>query len=231
MRKHRLPNRYRKYKVLRIFGALVLCIFSWRGFVREYAGATILYQQDYGMVLVLRRFDPAWLTNSVRGLDDLMQKCADALLTNEAVRLSPQLQDEIGTACSQAAGGILVRNPGFSRAHAVGLIAAPGVVSGQAYALAAEAAPFEPWPLRVRLLSAERALVKHSGALSADLMVPVFGDVARAMQSDWGRELVAGLYIRRTGLRALIEAAAKTRSEGEQRDFLRATRDLAAQIG
>ncbi len=214
-----------------IFSTLILCILSLGGFGREYAAATMLRGGDYQTVLSLRRFDSSWLTYSVRGLDELMQKCADALLTNEAVRLSPQLQQEIGDSCGTAAKAILAKNPGFARAHAVGLIAALGVLTAQAYDLAAAAAPFEPWALSVRLLASERALVVHPEALPADLVAPVSGDVARALQSDWGRKLVAGLYVRQRGLRGLIEAAAKTRTNEEQRAFLKATQDLAARNG
>lgn len=222
---------YNKTNVLAIFCSFALFAMSLDGFNREYASTTILLGQDFETILQLRKFDRGWLTYSTRGLDDLMQKCADALLTNESVRMSPQLQGDIGDSCQEAARTILVRNPGFPRALAVGLIAATGGLSPQAYGLATAAAPFEPWPLSVRLLAVERALTKDPGAVGADLVAPVSGDVARALQSDWGRKLVAGLYVRQAGLRALIEAAAKTRPPEEQRAFLSATRSLAAQNG
>ena len=114
----------------------------------------MLLGQDLEPVLQLRKFDQGWLTYSARGLDDLLKKCADALLTNESVQISSQRQGDIGATCQAAAQAILAKNPGFARARAVGLIAALGGLTAQAYDLAAAAAPFEPWALSVRLLAA-----------------------------------------------------------------------------
>ncbi len=114
----------------------------------------MLLGQDLEPVLQLRKFDQGWLTYSASGLDDLLQKCADALLTNESVRISSQLQGDIGASRQAAAQAILAKNPGFPRAHAVGLIVAPGVLTAEAYDLATAAAPFEPSALSVRLLAA-----------------------------------------------------------------------------
>lgn len=231
MQTYIISKEYRKNNVLVIICAFALFVFSLDRFIREYTASTALLGSDFENVLQLRKFDRGWLTDSTRGLNNLLNKCADAILTNEAVRISPQLQGEIGDSCRAAAQAILARNPGFSRALAVELVVAPGNLTAPAYDLAAAAAPFEPWPLSLRLLAVERALTKSPGILSADLVAPVSGDVARALQSDWGRKLVAGLYVRTSGLRGLIEAAAKTRPEDEQRDFLNATHDLAAQNG
>lgn len=234
MRAQNLHKRSNEFSMLSVFCALAVCTLSLGGFGREYVAATILNGHEYQTVLGMRLYDPRWLTYSARGLGDLMQKCADAMLTNEAVRLSPQLQQEIGNSCGTAAKAILMDSPGFARAHAVGLIAERANLAPQDYGLASASAPFEPWPLRVRLLAVERFLVMtadtNSGSLPADLVPFVSDDMVRALQTVWGRTLLAGLYVRQTGLRALIETVAKTRPDDEQRAFLNATRNAAAQM-
>ena len=225
---HKLRNGFR---VLAIAACAAVCFFAVSGFGREYTSAVMLRGQEKDIVLGMRAFDPHWLSFSVRGLNDLMKNCADLLLENEMVRLSPQLQQEIGDSCGAAAKAVLRRNPGFARALAAGLIAARADVTPEAYAVAEQAAPFEPWPLGIRLLAAERAVPKATGTLPAALVPLVSSDMGRAMQSDWGRRLLAGLYLRQTGLRSLIQAVAKSRPVEEQRAFLQATQHLAAANG
>ena len=198
-------------------------------FGREYVAATLLRGTGPETVLAMRVFDPRLVAGSVRSMDDLMKTCADLLVNTEMVRVSSQLQHDIGETCGTAARAILARNPGFARAYAAGLIAARADVTPAAYAQAAAAAPFEPWPLAMRLLSAERAMA--NGTLPADLTAPVSADMTHAVQSISGRDLLAGLYQRQTGLRDLIQTAVRARPDAEQRGFVNALRALAAADG
>lgn len=183
------------------------------------------------IVLRMREFNHDWLSFSARGLSDLMKNCADILLSNEMIRISTQLKDDLSDSCGAAAKAILARNPSFARAHAAGLIAAGAGVTSADYGLAQRAAPFEPWPLSMRLLAAERSLTVEGGALADDLVPDVSADIAGAFQSDWGRRMLAGLYMRQAGLRLLIQQVAATRPAEEQRAFLQATRQAVAQDG
>lgn len=213
------------------FSGVLVCIFSLYGFSREYRSAVMLRAQHEDVVLHMREFDAGWLTFSVGGLSDLMKKCANILLLNEVVQVSRHLKEELSDSCGIAAKAILVRNPSFARAHAVGLIAAGAAVTPVAYGLAQQAAPFEPWPLRMRLLAAERSLTVEGGALSDDLVPGVSADIAGAMQSFVGQRLLAEIYLRQVGLRPLIQQVAGTRPPEEQRAFLRTTKQMAGENG
>lgn len=208
-----------------------VAVLAVEKFNQEYSAAILTHDTDEQIVLQMRKFDARWLASSVRGTNDLMKNCADLLLSNEMVRISPQLQAEIGDSCGAAAKAVLARSPSFARAHAAGLVAARAAVTPAAYALAEEAAPFEPWPLGIRILAAERNVSKDTGALPEALAPLVASDVDRALQSNWGRRFIASLYLRQTGLRTWIQTIAQKRPPEEQRDFLQAVKSLAARNG
>lgn len=208
-----------------------LAVYAAGAFRQEYGFAVLSRDDEDSVVQAMQTYDPGWLTSSVRGTNDLMKVCADLLLSNDMVRLSTKLQDEIGGSCGTAAKAVLARSPGLARAQAVSLVAARASVTPAAYALAEEAAPFEPWPLGVRLLAAERTVSEDTGALPEALSLVVAADVDRAMQSNWGRRFLAALYLRQTGLRPWIQKIAESRPEDEQRDFLKAVQSRAASNG
>lgn len=218
-------------KLLQMAACAAVTVFAARALNQEYIAVTTFRGFGQNTALDMRTFDPRWLTASVRGTTDLMKVCADLLLSNEMVRLSPQLQGDIGDSCGNAAQAVLARSPGFARAHAVDLIAARATVTPAAYALAEQAAPFEPWPLEIRLLAAERNLSTDTGALPASLAPLVAADVDRAMQSSWGRRFLAGLYLRQAGIRDWIQKVAENRPVEEQRGFLQAVKSLAGNNG
>ncbi len=218
------------YRVLSAAGCAALALLAWSAFSREYIFAVSSQGKDDDIALEMRSIDARWLTSSVVGASDLMKICANLLISNEMARTSSQLKAEIAGSCGVAAMAILRRSPSFARAHAVGLLAA-GTVTPNAYSLAEMAAPFEPWPLAIRLLAAERAVLTDTGALPEPLAPRVAADVDRAMQSNWGRRFLAGLYVRQTGLRRWIQQIVSHRPQSEQADFLRALQSVAAANG
>ncbi|MFD1807991.1 hypothetical protein ACFSHQ_06960 [Gemmobacter lanyuensis] len=107
--------------------------------------------------------------------------------------------------CSALAKSILDRNPSSSRTLAAKLVFTDALTTAD-YAAAQQSAPYEPWPLGTRLLVLER-----NAPLSADLLPIAEADIAAAFVSSWGRELLAGIYIRKEPLRPLILKVAETR--------------------
>lgn len=202
---------------LSVFACGCLCVLSVTAFGREYALAIHPVGQSVNAASEIQQFHQGTLPFSVRGLNGLMKRCADLILADEAVRLSPALQRNVAAACSAMAAGILHRNPNFARAHAVGLLATGASMSPQAYHLAQMAAPYEPWPLTIRLFAAERATITEKSLL----LIPLFTvDVERLLETDWGRRFLAKLYQRDQGLRPLIGQIAATRTSAEQSSFL-----------
>ena len=224
----------RRFIVARLAYAIACAMvfgFAVKEFCREYMFVVLTQDSGTQAVLDMRHFDSRWLVSSLLGTNVLVRTCADLLLSNEMVILSSQLQSEIGASCGAAAQAVLVRSPTLANVRAMGLVAARDAVTPGAYASAEEAAPFEPWPLGIRLLAAERNLSKDTGTLPAALAPLVASDVDRALQSVWGRRFVAGLYLRQQGLRGWIQQLVQNRAPNEQHDFLQAVKGLAAKDG
>lgn len=172
---------------------------------REAQAARFLQAGSAQRVLAMRQYEPGWQAASTSGLKHLMRACADMLLAEEMVRLSPRLRDDIAGSCSLAADAVLQVNPSFSRALAVGLVVAEPPILAAAYAKAQAAARFEPWPLQIRVLAADRLARNQGSDLSADLIAILSQDLRHLMQLDWGQDLLRQLYAQNSPLRPLIQ--------------------------
>lgn len=216
------------FRLLLVSSCICLCVLSVVAFGREYASAIHPVGQSVNAASEIQRLDQGAAPFSVRGLNGLMKRCADLMLGDEAVRLSPALQRDAGAACSAMSAAVLHRNPDFARAHAVGLLAAGISVLPGAYHLAQVAAPYEPWPLKTRLLAAERAAKADK---NLHLVPLVSADIGRLLEMDWGRRFLATLYQRDQGLRSLIGQIAATRTPAEQSSFLHHVKQVSGSNG
>lgn len=179
------------------------------------AQVAILFQASTPQrALAMRQFNPDWQAASVSGLTQVTSTCADLLLTDEMVRLSPPLRKEITVSCRLAMQAILQTNPNFARALAVALVVGEAPLSAKAYAQAQAAARYEPWPLEVRVLAADRALRQHrlgqkDAALPENMAVLLRLDLQYMMQVDWGQAVLAQLYAQGSPLGSLIQDMAQ----------------------
>ena len=182
---------------------------------------------DSDVIESLRGIDSENLPVTAGGLSELMTKCADMILANASLRLNRDLAADVSRSCASAADAVIAENPAFARAHAAALVARADEFDADDYVAAQATAAFEPWPLGTRLLAVERRIVL-GGTLDADLDQAVRADAARAAQSHWGRQILAGVYLRRPALRDPITAAVETRPDEDKAAFLRAVRSLTA---
>jgi hypothetical protein len=192
----------------RVFILLICCVifcFSLLALSREVQTTLLLQAPDEQRLQAMRRFDPALQMASVPALTQMMTLCTDLLLVNERVRLAPQLQGDIGATCQAYGRRILRKNPGFARALAVGLLGGDPARFAADYAQAQAAAGFEPWPLQVRVLAADRVIRRSLGTLTLELQLLLTQDLARLMQMDQGQALLAQLYAQNSPLRPLIQ--------------------------
>lgn len=179
------------------------------------AQVAILFQASTPQrALAMRQFNPDWQAASVSGLTRVTSTCAELLLTDEMVRLSPPLRREIAVSCRLAMQAILQTNPSFARALAVALVVGDAPFSAKAYAQAQAAARYEPWPLEIRVLAADRALRQpgsgqKDGALPVDLAALLRRDLQYLMQVDWGQAILAQLYAQGSPLGSLIQNMAQ----------------------
>lgn len=176
---------------------------------REAQAARVLYAAAPQRALVMRQYDPGWQAASTSGLTQLMRACAESLLGEDVVRLSPRLRDEIAGSCRLAVRGVLRQNPSFARALAVDLLVAQPPVMAAAYAQAQAAAPFEPWPLQIRILAADRLARMQATEISPDFIAVLSKDLLYLIQVAWGQDLLRQLYAQDSPLRPLIQGLAQ----------------------
>ncbi|MFE3838669.1 hypothetical protein [Pseudogemmobacter sonorensis] len=204
----------------------LVLVAAGAGFLREYRAAVFLRGSYTETLLDMRQFDPESAPQTARSLRELLMHCAYVIPRNAALRLNESLQQEVSARCAAIARAVLARSPASARARAMALIATPQISAGD-YRLAQAAAPFEPWPLGTRLLAAER--LAATGADLPDALTRAIGeDAANGLRSIWGRELLAGIWLREESLRDVILAAAETRPPEEQRAFLQILRSGAS---
>ena len=208
-----------------LFLCLGVAFFAVRAFTHEYRSAVMVRSLDAEMIEHLRASTLESLPVTVGGAGELMEQCAVLLLGNPVLRMNPTLSGEVGESCADAAETIISGNPAFARAYAAKLVANLRTFTAGDYIHAAATAPFEPWPLGTRLLAVERR-VALGGMVEGDLADAVGEDIARAAQSDWGRRLLASLYMRRPEMQTLIQSRLETRPEAEQAGFLRVLRQV-----
>lgn len=208
---------------------LVLCIGvmfgAMRAFSHEYRSAIMVRSLDADVIDKLQTIRPESLPVTVGGAGELMAQCTILLLNNPLLRMDTTLSGAVGSACAMAADAIIAGNPTFARAYAAKLVAQIHDFDADDYRRAMTSAPFEPWPLGTRLLAVERR-VSLGGVLDLPLATAIGEDIDRAATSDWGRKMLAELYLRRPALQELIQSRVETRPDLEQAAFLRALRQL-----
>lgn len=217
----------RKSKVLRagiIIAGLFVIAGAWNGFSHEYRFATAA-QSETGADSrqVLAGLNKEGLPMSARGLRNMMRNCAALIFDKIDVKVSDNLKSQVDQTCQNRARDILQRNPSHPEAHAIALATATELLP-ESYAKAQAAAAYEPWPLQIRLLALERAVLDQP--LPEDLKSLAAQDISRALEAHWSRQVLASLYLKDAGLAALIKSVAETAPNDQQRAFLNVLRNM-----
>ncbi|NBO21103.1 MAG: hypothetical protein EBU97_04000, partial [Rhodobacteraceae bacterium] len=144
---------------------------------------------------------------------------------NLALLVNPRARAGFFASCLRLMDATLARNPASARALAVKLRVMPRP-DAASYSRAQAAAPAEPWPLTHRLLSLEAA-----GPLPDPMASVAARDMAAAFATPWGRDVLAGLYLRDDALRDLILRTAGDRPGAEQAAFLAAVQRILSGNG
>lgn len=202
--------------------------FSIIGFVREYRFAITLRASEEEVIAALRMIDAQELPWGAHDLRGLVTTCSNLQLKSELIRVVPRYRTEVAQSCAEVTATVLRSSPVHARARAAGLVTAGAAMTASDYAQAQAAAPFESWPLSTRLLAVGHAF---EDAVPADLLPLIAADADRAMRENWGRLILADLYISHPALRPLLTGVAEGRPVEEQRAFLDATRREAADNG
>ena len=153
---------------------------------------------------------------SVRSTRNLVTACAEMGHTAPLLRGDPALAGRFRATCARIAQAVLQTAPTHARARAMALIMAPMITAAD-LARAQASAPSEPWPLRMRLWA-----LAGTGALDVALLDVAKADFDRALRTDWGRALLARLYLDRAEVRTAILARAEATDPRIQRAFLAA---------
>ncbi len=158
---------------------------------------------------------------SARTQRDLLALCGKTITLSPRLRSEPALKAAVAQRCSAIAQALLEASPSNARALAVLLLTA-GDIDPALLRIAQAAAPYEPWPLNLRM----QAVGAAQGATESVSHLAQ-ADYRRALVSNWGRNVVASLYRSHAGLRAAITAAAESAGPADQRRFLEALRHPA----
>lgn len=204
---------------------LCIAVASALAFRQEYA---VVYQlrgttNDQIDTLTLPDHRPA-VPASARTLRDLLTNCARLMLQAPRLKAEPTLADLVRAQCAGVAEAALVRAPANARAHALSVLMARPLLPGP-LSVAQRTAPYEPWPLVTRL-----AAIAAADSDDPALEGLAREDVARALESSWGRRELAGLYLDHPDMRPLVQAALSTRPAAEQSDFLRLARQAGEKL-
>jgi len=153
---------------------------------------------------------------SARSLRNLVTSCAEMRYGAPLLRAEPDLLSRFEATCGKIAERVLQSAPTNARSLAMALLMAPEIPAA-ALQRAQDAAPYEPWPLTIRLWAIEK-----TKSLDAGLLTVAAGDFDRALETDWGRTLLARLYLAREEARPAILARAEASDARTQRAFLSA---------
>ena len=188
------------------------------------------FRQEFGVVSVLRGTMSDQIVSwtdagyrepvpaSARAVRDLLTACAKLKRFAPRLKAEPQIGAMVSARCGAMADRILVDAPTNARARALLLLVAADLRPAD-LAAAQKAAPYEPWPLIMRI-----AAIGTAGPLTPDLQVLAKADFARALETSWGRTEMAGLYTARVDLRDLVQAALEGLPPAAQIDFIRKAR-------
>lgn len=193
----------------------VMFFLALRTFMAEYGAVLVVTGTTRDMVTTLASpSDQLPQPASARSMRDLMSACGRALTLVPIVKADTGLAAQVSGKCRAIAGDVLAQAPSNARALAVMVLTAERIDAGQ-LGLAQAAAPFEPWPLNIRL----QALAKTE-SLSPEALALAEGDFQRALMSGWGQEEVARIYQTHAALRPVITSAAEKVDPKDQKAFV-----------
>lgn len=194
---------------------LCIALASIWAFVREYRVALIVGGNTNRQISALAAAGGADITPMTpRSARELLKVCARLKISAPLLKFDAELNVRTTTACAAIADRMLLGAPSNARARALSLLLTADF-RAEDLAVAQRAAPFEPWPLTIRLAASE-----ISDPLGADLADLVREDIGRALLSSWGRHDMALLYVRNTRFRPLIKSAVAGLPPKYQADFL-----------
>jgi hypothetical protein len=159
------------------------------------------------------------LPASARSIRDLLTACGRILTTAPRLRAEPETAVAVRASCANISAAILAQAPENARALVVHLLSAVPEISAEALAQAQRAAPYEPWPLLMRLEAMALA-----SSTRTDLVALAEADFARALLFPWGRDRVARIYAETPELRGVIRRAAEALPNRDQQQFVRSLR-------
>ena len=214
------------FRVTLLSSCALTVSFSLYLFAQEYQVAYLLRGTTTDQIERLASGAPLPAPRSARSTRDLLTACGRILTTAPALRQDAATANAVRAGCRSVSDAILERAPAYGRARAVSVISYLPRISAAEYRAARIAAPYEPWPLLMRLESYAR-----SGERPPELAGPAESGIAAALSYRWGRDEVARLYIAHPDLRAGIRSVADRQEGAVRTDFLRALRDATAKAG
>lgn len=220
---------------LLLAAAILLCITSTLGLIREYPAAVfardptmlkldILLQPDVsvtgqGTVPGIPTIPLSW-----RGQRDLLLGCNDVQTDPLFKFMAPEPQGVVHQNCLKIAEQILTRAPTFGLAHLVQATAHSGLGNAHdrdaALVVAQKTAPHEGWQairrVQLGLPSLTTLDPRAQGAVAADLHF--------MMMTDWGVRQIAPLFVTHPNARVLIESVAQRADPVRQQQLINALR-------
>lgn len=201
--------------------AFATIILGGTSFLSEYRLAFFLNgtanQQIEALSHPSERLD---IPQSPRSMRDATASCGRLLRFAPRLKAEPELRPAVAEACGTLARTILARAPTHARAQALALLAAPTRSAGE-LRIAQATAAFEPWPLSLRLAAIGEVAPNDPEWAAAAML-----DIGRALESRWGRDTVAALYLETPILRPTIVLAAEGLAGPHQAEFLRRVRQI-----
>ena len=206
-------------KLVLIAFCLITLGFSLTLFTREQRTAFLLRGTMNDQIDGLSVQGGVALPASARSIRDLLTACGRILTIAPRLKAEPETAAEVRASCSGVSAAILLRSPKNARALAVQLLSAVPAISAEGLARAQRAAPYEPWPLVMRLEATALA-----SSTKRDLVDVAEADFARALRFTWGRDRVAQIYTEAPALRGVIRRAAEALPIRDQYEFVRSLR-------
>ncbi len=214
------------YNALMSFCGALVCVLALSGFGRDYAAALVVGLHGSAAIAASQQWQHSKAEISVFGASVMIKNCANILTNDESVKISSELSSSARESCAAMADALLLRAPSSGRARALRLLARPQSITPQTYGLAQTSAPFEPWPMGIRFLAAERLAGHQTKAFEQTLRQLVARDIDRLLAQSAGQGMLAQVYRRHSPLRALIAERLDAAPTTDQHAFLRALKRL-----
>lgn len=200
--------------------------FSLYLFGKEYQVAYLLRGMTNDQIDMIASSATLPEPRSARSARDLLTACGRILTLAPRISAEQDTADKVRAGCKAVSDRILKTSPTYGRARAVAVISSVPKISAADYRSARIAAPYEPWPLLIRIEAYARTAERPQ-----ELTGLAESDFASALSYQWGRDEMARLYVAHPSLRQGIRTAAD-RLDGDARtDFLRALRTATERAG